>query len=373
MKRITLILSIPLSLLALTVNAGPSGWPKLENGNNISQCIETLEVARGVFQSEAFYIYAPPNIPTTLGSILVLQPEGLNISGGDALQADQSAFNKVPIGDGISRSIYWQQEARYGMRLVVGEFPSGWRGDTYAVFFIHKEITLEHFLEEFRKDSGRPGYHPIAEGWRSPFIFKEKQSGDAWFIDVGATAQSLDDWQIYSPTAEGMKLRCTVRFHPPIPKVSRLLPAPVRKLEILLNNTMGSGANEGTLQQTARLRIYVEDTWINVALRPWSLAEPYNSRKEVDMGLLQWSQQRKNNKKSYQDIQTLYPVARRSLAEYYRKNFHRPAKDSQSLAAYVLDIAFRSHYTFHSEFEDRNSRSINPPPNPWASKKTIAQ
>jgi hypothetical protein len=160
-------------------------------------------------------------------------------------------------------------------------------------------------------------------------------------------------------------LRCTVRFRPKVKKAALLLPLPVRRLALLLDQTMGRGENEGSLQPTARLRLNVEDTWANAALRPWVLGEPYNNTEAVNAGLKDWSSKGASYLKVYRNIQRQYPLAQRSLAEFYEKNFHRSAAEAESLSSYVLDIAFRSHYAFHSDDSISESSRAKSQSNPW--------
>jgi hypothetical protein len=199
-------------------------------------------------------------------------------------------------------------------------------------------------------------------------VLQEKQSGQLWSIDVGQPYAFLGDWRIYVAEPVGLTWRCTVHFRPPVRTAVSLLPPPVRTLARLLDQTLGRGDNEGTLQPTARLRLAVEQTWANAALRPWALGEPYNTRAEVDAGLPAWSRHGATYRKAYQEIQSQYPRAEHALAVYYHRHFRRTAAEAQSLAAYVLDIALRAHYAFQSEDPHRYFRQEQAPANPWRSK-----
>jgi hypothetical protein len=322
-----------------------------------------------MFHSNEFYLYAPPVIPNGLGSVLILAPEALDISGGDALEADEDVFEKLTKGEegeSSSGSIYWQKDAKNGFRLVVQESPFGWRGDMYSLFVIGEKVRPDIFWTDITKNLINSEVVPIvADSWRPPLIFQVKHSAQTWVIDVNQPYNFLGDWQIYSSVPEGMKLQCTVQFHPNASNAIGLLPPAVRKLASLLDGTLGSGKDEGTLQQTARLRIDVEHTWANAAMRPWALREPYNTRKEVDVGLQKWSRNGGKHLQVYQAIKQQYPLAERSLAEYYQRNFHRTSMEAKSLAAYSLDIAFRSYYAFHSEEPRRYYRNDPILSNPW--------
>jgi len=97
-----------------------------------------------------------------------------------------------------------------------------------------------------------------------------------------------------------------------------LLPSPVRKLAGLLDETLGSGQNEGTLQPTARQRIAVGHTWANIAVRPWVVQKSaYNTRAEVDANLKKWALGVKSFYKLYLEINRQYPIAEAALEKYY--------------------------------------------------------
>ena len=356
-------------LAELTINAAenqPGTWPRLTGGTH-AQCAAALQVAKGAFKSPAVSLFPPPEISPDLGSLLVLKPQALDISGGDALDADPAVFDKLPIGgQGAPRSIYWQKAATYGRRLVVLATPFGWRGDTYSLFAIGETTPSDEFLAEVRQNPATQKFTAIiGDRWRPPLIFREKDSGRLWLIDVGEPYEFLAAWRIHGVEWSGIQYRCTVEFRPKVRRASSLLPPSVRELARLLDETMGPGENEGTLQPTAGLRLDVEHTWANAALRPWAMWTPYNTREEVDAGLKHWSQTGATYRKLYQSIQRQYSLAEQSLAEYYQKAFRRPAPDALALSSYVLDIALRSPYAFPSGDPNSYFRNSNSRPNPW--------
>lgn len=367
MKRLFVYFFVLAVWAGSPIGVFADSWPRLINGNRHGQCDQALQVAEAMFQSDAFVLYAPPVIPAKSRSILVIGPDGLDISGGDALKADETEFVKLPIdGEGSPRSIYWQKTARHGYRLVIWETPFGWRGDMYSLYAIGEEFKPEEFLAETNRNHDNSKFVPvISDGWRPPLIFREKRSGEFWLIDVGEPYQFLADWQIHVCGPAGVKSVCAVQFHPAVKTARSLLPQPVRKLAVLLDQTMGQGENEGTLQSTARLRIDVEQTWANLILRPWALKEPYNTREEVDAGLKDWSLSGPSYLKHYQSIQQQYPKAEHSLSEYYQTSFHLSPRKAKIQSAYALDIALRSHYAFHSDAPNNYFRFDGVNNNPW--------
>lgn len=172
-----------------------------------------------------------------------------------------------------------------------------------------------------------------------------------WALEVGHPA----NWIVHVPDAQSLRAACTIRLRPEGIRAIELLPRPVRKFESLLDRTIGSGEGEGTLHPTASIRINVEDTWANLALRPWARTIPYNSRAVVDRGLMKWANGGKINHNLLQAIRRQYPVAERALARYYEKNFGKPPKAAAALARQLLDASFRTHYVYSAAVEDEAS------------------
>lgn len=362
--RIATLLCIPSAALGNT-------WPRLSGANQLEQCGEALQIAKATFESDEFFLYAPPVIPVSVKSMLVLQPEAVDISGGDALKFDPNVFDKLQKGGEYAPgSVFWKRTADYGNRLLVDVRPHGWQGDVYSVFVVKENFKLREFLAQDRDDVKKSPQLDliILNGWRPPLIFQNKKSEATWLIDVGPPYAFLSDWEIHVVEPKGAPVRCTIQFRPEVENAAGLLPQEVRILAGLLDSTMGKGANEGTGQWTARLRLAAQHTWANAALRPWALREPYNTRGEVDDGLKDWSRHGATHFKVYRDIQRQYSLAEQSLAEYYQRNFGRSAKDARASAVYALDIALRSHFAFHSNDPNKYSRNENAQRNPWRSQ-----
>ena len=234
------------------------------------------------------------------------------------------------------------------------------------MFTVDVEVLIDEFLSEIENKSVDSKFFSIiSANWRPPLIFREKENGDSWFINVGQPHQFFSNWRVYIVEPSGAKLRCSVQFGPTVKNAIYLLPKPVRELARLLDQTTGPGENEGTLQPTDQLRLTVQHTWSNVILRPWVSFTPYNTRKEVDAGLRNWSQAGKSFANVYRRIRRQYPVAEKSLSEYYQKGFNLTASEANSLAEYLLDGILRSHYVFHREDRIQLSNAGGPKKNPW--------
>lgn len=345
-------------------------WPKISGNIASQECSDADHLAKTMFNSLSPRLYAPVIIPDGMHSKIVLGASSLDISGGEALEEDKEQFEKVhQPGDHSVRSIYWSAHTENGVRIVVKETSAGWRGDVYSLYLIGADVTQIDFLKDVKNNFSNPKYAALFSGaWRPPLIFRTKSSKKTWFIDVNDPSQILADWNIYQGTLSGFQLSCTVKFRPEITKAENLLPQSVSRLSHLLDETIGPGNDEGTLQPTARLRLNVQHIWANAALRPWALSESdiYNSRDEVDAGLLAWSQGGPTYRRVYKEILRSYPIAESSLGKYYQKQFLLSEKKARRLAKWVLDIAFRSNYAFSNGGDYFRYDNVNT--NPWKDK-----
>ena len=141
---------------------------------------------------------------------------------------------------------------------------------------------------------------------------------------------------------------CTIAFSPPGKDVAGRLPHAVTRLARKLDEALGPGNDEGTLQPTARTRLDAKHVLANAALRPWAFVDgnAYNSRSEVDAGLENWAKINKTRRRLYDEILNEYPAAERSLAAYYASAYGLQPKMAQKAAAWVLDLVFRSFFVF---------------------------
>jgi hypothetical protein len=212
---------------------------------------------------------------------------------------------------------------------------------------------------------------------RPPLVFRQKDSGQYWMIVAGPNYYDmLDTWRVSTIGPAGAEDRCTIHFRPdvnfvvgslsPAVLAAGLLPPAVRRLERLLDESMGQD-DGGTLKPISRLRWSAGQAWINVAMRPWALGErrgPYNTRAEVDENLEAWSRKGASYRRLHREILRQYPLAEQALGRFYQQSFHLTPDAAKEQAAWALDIAFRWHYTFHSDDRHSYFRDTNSP-NPW--------
>jgi hypothetical protein len=350
MRRAVRTKALAIFLVGMSQSAWADGetWPRLERKSVSSLCSQALEIAKSTYNSDNFHLYEAPTLPRGINSRLVLQPPGSNISEGEALVADSSVFEQRL---GRSGWIYWQTKASQGLRYVIAEERFGWRGSQYALFVVKDDVTPDELAVGDTTSTQRPAFAPlIGEGWRPPLIMQENSSGQIWAIDVGAPSTFLSDWKIYSIGAAGAEQSCTIHFRPVAETAEALLPVSVRKLAKRLDGTLGSGQNEGTLNQTGRIRMEVGHMWANIAMRPWAAlkAQSYNDRDQVEAGLKKWARSAKSFGKIYQEISKQYPNAEDALARYYKARFHKKTDEARSVAKQALDIAFKSYFVFPS-------------------------
>lgn len=343
--------------------ASAEAWPRLQ-GERSEACLEALAIGQQAFRATHHSLLAPSDmLPGTVRSARLLGVNEYDISGGDAIVADSGEFEKLPQTDPASRSIYWQRAATAGLRIVIAERSRGWRGDMYLAHVLPQSVTSAAFLQEGDSLSQRSTWKPILDWtWRPPSIFRTA-SGIHWLLHPGEPYDFLAPWSVHEVGEKGVRLSCTLQFRPKVTAAVNLLPPEVRRLEKLLDRTIGSGENEGTLQPTARLRLSVQQTWANVALRPWALGSPYNTRAETDAGLSAWAAADPANRRLLAAIGTHAKVAQRALTRYYARTF--PPVDARAAATFAIDVAVRQHYVFSSDDPERHSRKTIGP-NPWA-------
>lgn len=369
MKQMRALFSVIGMLTIGASSAYAAEWPQLRGDHHRRQCVQALQLAKATFRSDSMYLYGPPPVPSGFGSAVVLQPKSLATDAEDNLIEDSAVFHKLPgRGTRSPSTTHWQAKPQYGYRLVVREVTHSWRGEVYFLMTSDETVSAEDIVNAELGGPAEKGVQHIWTDryrWKPPVVLQDSHAGTLWVVDVGQPFEFLGDWRILVPEPGVLSQPCTVVFHPAVKTAEDLLPLPVRKLAKLLDAALGQGDNEGTLQPTARIRVEVQHTLANAALQPWALTDPYNTRQEVDAGLASWSQEEQAHAAIYQDILSQYPLAERSLANYYRDRFKRKPAEAKRLAAYAMDIVFRSYYVFHSEDPEKYLRRDHLAPNPW--------
>lgn len=328
------------------------------------ECVDAMKLARGMFQSTAQRLYAPLSIPADLQSTLILGASELDISNGNVLTSTDD-FEKLPQD---SRNIYWAKETNGALRVVVREIPFGWRGDMYDVYLLDAAMSKDDFLSGIALTNDGIRYQPtVSDNWRPPLVFQLPQTKAKWFIDVGQPFQTLGDWHVYS--SKEKRAICAITFSAHGKDAVGQLPGPVKTLARKLDEALGPGNDEGTLQPTARTRLDAKHVLANATLRPWALVDgdAYNSRSEVDVGLEDWAKVNSSRRRLYGEILKEYPVAEHSLATYYANAYGLRPKKAQEAAAWVLDLIFRSFFVFSNGQDYFRYDGVRT--NPWPLKQ----
>lgn len=348
MKNKQIAACVLLQLICVIANAAAAAtdWPMLIDDNHHPECTTALRLAEAAHKSTAFNLWEPQTLPDDLDNTLVLGPQGLDLSGGDALDVNLEVFTKVPLPQHANRSLYWQIQTHQSNRIVIEELPRGWRGDTYAVRWVPTTLsTSEYFAATDRQVSVE--ITTLIEGaWRAPLVFQRKKDTKLWVIYVGEPYVFSPDWVVYLTIAGELQESCKIQFRPNASHATSLLPNSVQRLATLLDQSIGRDENTGTLQPIAQLRINVNQAWANAAMRPWAMGVPYNSRKEVDAGLTRWAQNGKAYEAAYAEVLAQYKIAEKALTTYYIRRFNMSEAKSASTAKRVLDTVLRTHYVF---------------------------
>lgn len=339
-----------VALLALLLGLVASGraaavaLPQVHGDGDAPECRDAALLAQAMFKSASPRVYAPLQLPAGMASELLLGALALDISGGNAL-LDAGGFEKIPQPD--LRSVYWEQAAKADARIVLREANGGWRGDRYALYLPDRAMAQADFLRALASGSGDGLALQLDNAWRPPLVFRLRATGGKWFIDVGQPFAPLDGWRVFAATDGHYAQRCTIVFQPEAVATQARLPGALGDLLRLLDQALGPGNDEGSLQQTARLRNGVLHIVANARLRPWavSAADAYNTRAEVDAGLARWAVNRQRRALQAR-IAQVYPEAQRALAAHYQRSQDMPEAKADAEAGRVLDLLLRAHFVF---------------------------
>jgi hypothetical protein len=352
--RLPLALAAALLLAAPPADAHPRDWPRLQGGADVPECQRAFAIARDMFSYNENYLYAPFTPPAGSGDTLVLRREQLDVSSGNALIHDDGVFERVNHRFGRS---FWQRTPQDGKRLVVDVQPYGWRGDQYIVYSLPVSTPRTVFdVDNFH----RPDITFLVEdSWQPPAVLRNAEEA-LWLISFDSYA--LAPWRIDLAGSNATEPACTIQFRPEGRNAFDLLPADVLLFAVQIDETLGDGRNEGTLNQTGRDRSRMQHIWANAIYRPWAVAETsYGSRAEVDAGMRRWARQAPSFRAHYDAMTAQYPRAEAALALHYEREFGLTTEQAQTTAAYVINAAYTASYTFHRD-------DFRPPartPNPW--------
>ena len=342
------------SMLAAVALAGLSpafaqDWPRFRSPVEEPVCTEALHIAQSAFRSNIPRLYSANTIPDDLA----LDRAVWSPSPGAVLSFNPSLFDEITAVD--RRGIfYWQRQAYRGLRLVLVRESFNWATDRYALFAIPETATLADLQADFsvKRDSEKAFQPVIAYDFNPPVLVSDRETGAIWAIDVGPPYAVLGDWRVFTIGDAGASERCATQFRPDVDPHKRegeawkLLPADVRELASLIDGTLGTGKNDGSLNQTARNRLAAAHAWANAALRPWVYAgaDTSDRRQSTRVFLENWAHKAKSFAAHYSRIVGQYPRADAALANHYRRNFGMSDAEAIATARAAIDLSVASNY-----------------------------
>ncbi len=343
--------------------------PRLIGDDTREECRAALVVAQATFDSTTFQLFDSLVVPELSGSHVVLAPEAIDISGGDALRQDPAVFERHETSADARERFFWQLQPDDNVRVVVEAQHQGWQGDVYALYAVPSSTGLQAWmarLAEINATDPRDARDEVVleNAWRPPVAFQTASNHRLWLVDLGHPAQVLGNWTVYVPEPTTLASPCTVAFLPTgVNDGLALLPPELRALDASLARALGSGESEGTLHPSARIRIDVTTHWGNVALRPWAIARNYNSPVQTDAALVKWAAEEPANARMLAQIRGRRAAAQKALAAWYERRFKLPRDAARSQAAWELDMAVAMSFVF-----PRNDESAPLPANPWPAR-----
>lgn len=374
MKRIRQVCLLMAPAFVLAVQPAKARTsPVIVGEQDNPRCLAALSMATDVFRSPHVSLVWPVVQPDSDYATVVLSRVAEDVSGGDALLVDPAVFERIELGR-PSQRIFWQRGSSDGRRLVAVNEPHGWRGEEYYLFSVSEELAREEFMDIITRTDGLPPESLMEDapgvllgegGWNPPVVLLERSSGELSVIDNPNPAMAA--WRIFETRSGEVTSPCQIDFTPDGEPGLRRLPLAVRQFAVLADEALGPGLDEGTLQPTATIRGKIAQHWQLVSHRPWALTDhPYNSRAEVDAGLLLWSRESAARARLYRSLQHSYSAAESALEDYYAAQFGAPADVARRFSAYAMDHMLRAHFVFPSEsaYLNRADRDAIQP-TPW--------
>jgi hypothetical protein len=350
MTSLRLLHGATAALLLFAGSACAEPWPQITKASDASSCRQALVVATRAFASSAPKLSdAAPLIlrdkKPALG--IVLAPDGGAAEGGGFI-VDEQAIEAKDAPGGALKALFLQRVPVGGFRLVVSRQKMNWQGDWYGLYVADSALDADKLTDVLSPEKVTGARIVFDRAWQQPWLIRDPDSGVIVGIDTQHPAGFLDDWIVYKASGASIAVACHIAFRPPAERAAQLPPAGVlRELAALLDTIVGVPAqDEGTYHATDRVRLAALQAWANAALRPWAMAEPYNSPVEIEHGLKAWSRKSAAFAAQHRRMQALYPRALAALAAHYRATLRRPPAEAAALAKRVLDRAVGAHFVF---------------------------
>jgi hypothetical protein len=340
------IFALTACLLAGTAQA----QPRITQATDPAACRQALVVATLAFESSAPKLAdAAPAIPKDKQPALgiLLAPEGRSGEADDFI-FDENGIEKKDMTAGGLRALYLQRAPADGFRFVVSQQKMNWQGDWYGLYLADAALDADKLAELLSPEIVTATKVVFDRAWHRPWLVRDPATQQIAGIDTQHPAGFLEDWIVYRTSGGTVAAACHIAFRPPVEHAPQLLPAgPLRELAAVLDAIVGvPSQDEGTLQPTARVRIAAAQAWANAALRPWAMAEPYNSPAEIERGLKAWSRRSTIFAAQYRRMHALYPRALTALTAHYRATLRKAPAEAATRAKQALDRALGAHFVF---------------------------
>ena len=336
--------------MLLLVSGVAHAQPHITQAADPAACRQALVVARLAFESSV------PRLSDAAPAILkdgkpafgiLLAPDG-DSSESASFIVEDTAIERREAPSGALKALFMQRAPVDGVRFVVTQQKMNWQGDWYGLYVAAAALDAGKLADVLAAEKVEGARIVFDRAWQKPWLVRDPDSGKIVAIDTQHPAGFLDDWIVYKVADGAVTPACRIAFRPPAEETLVLLPAgPLRDLVEVLDGIVGKPAqDEGTYNATGRIRVAAMQAWANAALRPWAMAEPYNSQGEIARGLKTWSRKSPVFAAQYWRMQALYPRALAALVAHYRLALKKPPAEAATLARQTLDRVVGAHFVF---------------------------
>jgi hypothetical protein len=335
----------------LTAAGTAAAAPSIIGDVRDARCREALAMANTAFRSNGWSLNWPIVEPSDHRFRIILRQSEADISAGRGIKAERADFSFHDARERTGFDVYWRKTPVGEKRLTIADENFNWRGDWYWVFLVDAESNPDQLIGKLKTTDkrGSAGLKPLLgdNRWNPPLVLTDTATDTDWIIDRGERYEIMANWRVYVVTARGLTEPCRISFGDKRKMGLKAMPGAVRTFAAALDEALGPGANDGTLQQTAAIRLGVAQGWANAAIRPWAIDEtPYNSRSEVDRGLANWARGSRSRTALMGRIRSAYPEAARVLSSYYESQLGMNSQAARKLGSHVIDQMFRQYFVF---------------------------